>query len=197
MFEKLAPVLAVTALTAPILAVSLTIATAQDQPPFGGPDDVAFANALWQQMAESRLVGPNEIQTTTYEGGTGLHTTTLVTVQSDVTVNGTTGLAIVKKNFRTAEDTAASQEDVFAGVVGGPVTVMYQREVGYDTANKDWFWAVFTPAGDVVVNPLGLNMAGKIVGAGAMPDAPFNCIACHSVAPGNDLVFLHDAVPPR
>ena len=53
--------------------------------------------------------------------------------------------------------------------------------------------AVFTPAGDVVVNTLGMNMAGKIVGAGAMPDAPFNCIACHSAAPGDDFVFLHDA----
>ena len=77
------------------------------------------------------------------------------------------------------------------------MTPMYQREAGYDTDNQDWFWAVFTPAGDVVVNPLGLNMAGKIVGAGAMPDAPFNCIACHTAAPGGDLVFLHDAVPAR
>ena len=160
------------------------------------PDDVAYANQLWQQMAAARLVGPDAILTTTYKGGTGLHTETLITVQGNVQVEGHTGLAIVKKNFRTPDGVAAADEDVYAGKAGGPVTVMYQRDAGYDPDNQDWFWAVFTPAGDVVVNPLGLNMAGKIVGGGAMPDAPFNCIACHKLAPGNDLVYLHDAVPP-
>ncbi|MBT3399467.1 MAG: hypothetical protein HOL07_01630 [Rhodospirillaceae bacterium] len=76
----------------------------------------------------------------------------------------------------------------------GPTTVMYQRK-GYDPDNQDWFWAVFKPTGEVVVNPLGLNMAGRIVGGNAMPDAPFNCVACHKAAPGDDMVFLHDAVP--
>lgn len=189
--------LAAAILAAPLVFGGFAVAIAQDAPPFGGPDDVAFANALWQEMAAARLVGPDAIQTTTYVGGTGLHTETLVTVQSNIALNDSTGLAIVKKNFRTPDDTAALEEDVFAGNAGGPVTVMYQREVGYDTDNQDWFWAVFTPAGDVVVNPLGLNMAGKIVGGGAMADAPFNCVACHTAAPGDDLVFLHDAVPAR
>ncbi len=185
------------ALSAVIVGLLSLPAAAQDAP-FGAPDEVGYANQLWQQMAAARLVGPNAIQTTTYEGGTGLHTTTLVTVQGNITVNGNTGLAIVKKNFLGPdENTAATQDDVFAGTVGGPVTVMYQREAGYDPDNQDWFWAVFTPAGDVVVNPLGMNMAGRIVGAGAMPDAPFNCIACHTLAPGDDMVYLHDAVPAR
>ena len=76
----------------------------------------------------------------------------------------------------------------------GPTTVMYQRK-GYDPDNQDWLWAVFKPTGEVVVNPLGLNLAGRIVGGNAMPDAPFNCVACHKAAPGDDMVFLHDAVP--
>ena len=76
----------------------------------------------------------------------------------------------------------------------GPTTVMYQRK-GYDPDNQDWLWAVFKPTGEVVVNPRGLNMAGRIVGGNAMPDAPFNCVACHKAAPGDDMVFLHDAVP--
>ncbi len=70
---------------------------------------------------------------------------------------------------------------------------MYQRK-GFDPEIQDWFWAVFRPDGNVVVNPKGMNMAGRIVGGRAMPQAPFNCIACHSAAPGDDMVFLHDAV---
>lgn len=182
---------------ASVVIVGLTAAGQAQEAPFGGPDDVAYANQLWQQMAAARLVGPDAIQTTPYEGGTGLHSATIVTVQANVTVNGNTGIAIVKKNFRTPDGTPATQEEIFAGTVGGPLTVMYQREAGYDSGNQDWFWAVYTPPGDVVVNPLGLNMAGKIVGGGAMPDAPFNCIACHAGAPGGDLVFLHDVVAVR
>jgi len=49
---------------------------------------------------------------------------------------------------------------------------MYQRK-GYDPDNQDWFWTVYKPNGEVVVNPKGMTMAGRIVGGGAMPDAPF------------------------
>ena len=114
-----------------------------------------------------------------------------------VSVNDRRGLAIVKKNFRAAEgEEPPSEEDIFKTPkqFRGPITVMYQR-AGYDPENQDWFWSVFLPSGKVVVNPMGMNMAGRIVGGGGMPDAPFNCIACHQAAPGDDFVFLHDAVP--
>ena len=47
-----------------------TGASAQSKLPFGGADDVAFANQLWAAMTEARLVGPNALKTTTYQGGT-------------------------------------------------------------------------------------------------------------------------------
>ena len=59
------------ALSAVIVGLLSLPAAAQDAP-FGAPDEVDYANQLWQQMAAARLVGPNEIQTTTYEGGTFL-----------------------------------------------------------------------------------------------------------------------------
>jgi len=176
---------------------SATSASAQsDPPPFGGPDDVAFANQLWAAMTEARLVGPNALKTTTYEGGTGLHATTLTLLQGMVSVGDNNGLAIVKNNFRGAEDKDVTDADIIGSPqnFGGPATVMYQRK-GYDPDNQDWFWAVFKPNGEVVVNPKGMTMAGRIVGGNAMPDAPFNCVACHKGAPGNDMVFVHDAVP--
>ncbi|NCF30237.1 MAG: hypothetical protein GWP69_22935, partial [Gammaproteobacteria bacterium] len=30
----------------------------QAEPPFSGPEDVAFAGALWKAMEQSQLVGP-------------------------------------------------------------------------------------------------------------------------------------------
>lgn len=168
------------------------------QAPFGGGDDVAFARSLWTAMADARMVGANSLAATTYQGGTGLHTETLISLQGRVTVNGNDGFAIVKKNF-VAGDQAATEEQVFADPDKylRVLTVMYQRERGFDSDNQDWFWVVYTPDGNVRVNPLGMNMAGRIVGGGAMPDAPFNCVACHQGAPGNDYVFLHDSVPAR
>lgn len=177
------------------VAVSTGV-SAQSDPPFGGPADVSFANQLWAAMTEARLVGPNALKTTTYEGGTGLHTTTLTLLQGMVAVENNNGLAIVKNNFRGAEGKDVTDADIIERPreFGGPTTVMYQRK-GFDSENQDWFWAVYKPNGEVVVNPLGLNMAGRIVGGNAMPDAPFNCVACHKGAPGNDMVFLHDDVP--
>lgn len=173
-----------------------TGATAQSKPPFGGADDAAFAKQLWAAMTEARLVGPNALKTTTYQGGTGLHATTLTLLEGMVSVGDNTGLAIVKNNFRGAEDKDVTDSDIMGRPqdFGGPATVMYQRK-GYDPDNQNWFWAVYKPNGEVVVNPKGMTMAGRIVGGGAMADAPFNCVACHKGAPGNDMVFVHDAVP--
>jgi hypothetical protein len=187
----------VTLLLAGAFAVAAaTGASAQSKLPFGGDDDVAFANKLWAAMTEARLVGPNALKTTTYQGGTGLHATTLTLLQGMVTVGGNTGLAIVKNNFLGAEGKDVTDADIIGRPqdFAGPATVMYQRK-GYDPDNQNWFWAVFKPNGEVVVNPKGMTMAGRIVGGGAMPDAPFNCVACHKLAPGNDMVYVHDAVP--
>lgn len=181
--------------TSLFLVVSFSVSA--QQAPFGGNDDVAFAEKLWGALIDARMVGPDAIQATTYEGGTGLHSVRLITLQGMVSVNNRSGLAIVKKNFRAAEgEEPPSEEDIFKTPeqFPGPITVMYQR-AGYDPENQDWFWSVFLPNGNVVVNPMGMNMAGRIVGGGGMPDAPFNCIACHQAAPGDDFVFLHDAVP--
>jgi len=183
-------------LLAGAFAVAAATGAAAQSPPFGGDDDVNFAKQLWAAMADARLVGPNALKTTTYEGGTGLHATTLTALQGMVTVGNNTGLAIVKNNFRGAEGKDVTDADIIAKPMefAGPTTVMFQRK-GYDPDNQNWFWAVFKPTGEVVVNPKGMNMAGRIVGGGAMPDAPFNCVACHTSAPGGDMVFLHDAVP--
>ncbi len=148
-----------TAMVASLTGASL----AQDAPPFGTPDDVDFANRLWQQLATARMVGPDALAATTYQGGTAPHTETLITLQAKVTVAGSEGFAIVKKNFIGADGAAATEEQVFADPQKylRVNTIMFQRQVGYDPDNQDCFWVVYNPKGEVVVNPLGLNMAGK------------------------------------
>ncbi len=106
--------------------------------PFGSPPDVPYAKQLWTAMEAQRLVDPNSISTTIYKGGTAPHTETLITLQGNVTINGNTGLAIVKKNFGKGKD-AATEAQVFADPQKHLkiLTVMYRREKGFDTANKD------------------------------------------------------------
>ncbi len=168
------------------------------KPPFGSPADVAYAKKLWDQLATARMVGPNSIATTTYEGGTKPHTETLVTLQGKVTVNGNTGLAIVKKNFGKGPK-AATEEQVFKepGKHLRVLTVMYQREKGFDAANQDWFWVIYMPNGQVRKAPNGMQLAGKIAKGMTMAQMPVNCVACHKTADGDDYIFLHDAVAKR
>jgi hypothetical protein len=54
------------------------------------------------------------------------------------------------------------------------ITVMQKRS-GYDSANKDWFWAKYKPNGEQL-------KVGKVEG----------CIACHKSASGNDYTFAHN-----
>ena len=50
------------------------------EPQFGAPSDVDFAKRLWNALDAARLVGLTSVTATTYRGGTGLHTETLITL---------------------------------------------------------------------------------------------------------------------
>ncbi|NPE31300.1 hypothetical protein HNV12_25760 [Methanococcoides sp. SA1] len=54
------------------------------------------------------------------------------------------------------------------------VLVMYKVN-GYDPENNDWFWAVYSPQGEVTTE-------GKVAG----------CIDCHSAKEDNDYLFTGD-----
>lgn len=182
-----------------LIAIMAAPASAQKmKPPFGSPADAAFAKKLWAELAANRMVGPNSIAATTYEGGTKPHTDTLVTLQGKITVNGSSGLAIVKKNFGKGKE-AATQEQVFKdpGKHLRVLTVMYQREKGFDADNQDWFWVIYMPNGQIRKAPNGMQLAGKIAKGMTAEQMPVNCVACHKGADGGDYVFLHNAVPAR
>ena len=157
--------------------------------PFGGIDDVTYAAKLWAVMGDDDLVGSDAIVTYPYQG-TQPHGELLEIMTATSTVDGFTSTLISKKNYIGDGITAldvSNNPDAYLD----SVTVMFQREVGYDSDNADWFWAKYFPDGTVMTNPMGMHLAGRV--AKGM-DA--GCIACHIAAPGGDYVFSHDRLAP-
>lgn len=159
-------------------------ATVSAQPPFGGSEDVDYAKKLWSALEQEQLVGENRTMSAPYEG-TDPHGTMLDTLDREITVEGTSGPVIVKNNYvgeNLSRDEVWNNPEKYLGAV----TVMFQRD-GYDPENNNWFWAKYLPDGSLDTNPKGRELAGK-VGKGMDQ----GCIACHSDAPGDDLVFSFD-----
>jgi hypothetical protein len=151
---------------------------------FGGPDDVDYASKLWNAMDKAGLLGEDGVMSTPYTG-VHPHGAILDTIESKLSVDGERNILIVKRNYggegvskqAVAKDPAKWLQ---------AVTVMYKR-AGYDNENKDWFWVKYSASGDVLKNPKGVSLAGR-VGKGGNA----GCVACHKAAPGGDLVFNHD-----
>ena len=136
-------------------------------------DDQSFGQELWSQMMAANLVGEDSIRSRPYEG-IEPHGAILEFLALPVTVDGRDGLAIVKKNYggedATVETIWADGREYLASV-----TVMYQREEGYDPDHNDWFWAKYNPD-------------GSIDGAGRVE----SCITCHEAAAGGDYIYSYN-----
>lgn len=153
------------------------------KPPFGNPDDVAFSKALWNAMVAAQLAGPNAIRTNVYEGQEP-HGAALETIFANLSVEGRTGTVAIKRNYGPA-GVDLDEVTMDRAKSLGSVTVMYKREKGYDTANKNWFWVKYLPDGSLDKNPKGMMLAGRVA-----KGAKKGCIACHSLAEG-DMVYTN------
>jgi len=166
-----------------ILAFTVGAAGAAEAP-FGGEKDVKYAKKLWKAMTKAGYVGEDSRMSRPYTGQHP-HGAILDTVEGKIKVGWKTLNVIVKRNY--------GGEGVSIGNVANDpakylkaVTVMLKRP-GYDPDNKDWYWAKFNADGSLDVNPKGMMLAGKVA-----KGAPKGCIACHTAAPGGDMMFLHD-----
>ena len=170
--------------TLPIFAVlagaGAAIGAAAQDAPFGGPEEVEYASSLWQTLAGANLVADDPIRAMPYQGREP-HGAILEYFEQSVTVAGTEGLAIVKKNYG-GEDLAREQVLREPGEYLESITVMFRREQGYDPENQNWFWAKYNPDGSLQASPEGMSLAGPVAG----------CIECHSAAPGGDYVYSYD-----
>ena len=178
MLEKLVKIAVVVAITC--LATS---AFAQEgKKPFGGPDDVAFAGKLWKAIEGYE----NWKLTTDISPGSSPHGKWLRLFSSWVTVDGKSYPIVVKDNHGGRGVTPERvREDREAWLRA--VTIMLQREPGYDPDNQNWFWAKYGKDGTVEKNDMGMALAGRV--AKGMPQG---CIACHLQAKGDDYLYLND-----
>lgn len=154
-------------------------------PAFGGPDDVAYAKALWTELEKAKLVGGNAMHSNFYVGKEP-HGAVLEVFDTDLTVADHTGRVVVKNNYGPAGATPAEVSADPAAHLGA-ITVMFRRESGYDTDDANWFWAKYLPDGSLDKNPLEEQLAGRVA-----KGTDQGCIACHSKAPGGDFLYVTD-----
>jgi hypothetical protein len=172
----------IAALTA---CASTTMESDAPMAPFGGDDSVAYAGDLWAAMNDANLAGSDAIYSNPYKGQHP-HGAVLDTIEGKLEVGGHSGKIIVKRNYGGEGVSNAAVANDRAGYLKA-VTVMYKREAGYDSDNRDWFWAKYLPDGTLDKNPAGMQLAGRVA-----KGKPKGCIACHKGAPGGDMLFLHD-----
>ena len=132
----------------------------------GTPADQENADSLWQAMSGHEQWAP-------FEGHEGLQPGVsphgkfvrvfVNPIGADTQEAPAYGTIIVKENY-SSEDLTSLES----------LTIM-QRSEGYDPDNDDWFWARYTPAGE-------LTHSGKVE----------SCSNCHFDAGGDDFVFLND-----
>lgn len=165
------------------VAALVSLASAQS-PPFGGDEDVAYAQKLWQIMDGARLVGDDAIRVRPFEGNEP-HGSIQEVLATTATVDGHTGELIIKRNHGAEGELTI--QDVYDNPTEhlGAITIMFKRQAGYDPENQDWFWAKYLPSGELDTNPKGVKLSGRVAKGMAQ-----GCIACHTARGGEDLEVL-------
>ncbi len=150
--------------------------------PFGGEADVEFAKAVWVEMDSYH----DWHLTSDFYPGVSPHGGFLKMYYNVVTIDETPHHIIIKDNFggegATLETVSESPGDYLMAV-----TVMLQREAGYDPDNNDWFWVKYAADGAVDKNDMGMALAGRVAKGMTM-----GCIACHVNAKDGDYLFVND-----
>ena len=165
-------------------ALLLVAGTAQAAAPFGGDDDVNYAKNLWTSMVNESYAGKGAIKSRPYTGQHP-HGAILDTIEGPINIDGRLHNIIIKRNYGgpgVSKDAVANDPDKFLKAV----TVMLKRP-GYDPETQDWFWVKYKADGSIDTNPAGMMLAGKVA-----KGKPKGCIACHTGAPGGDMIFIHD-----
>lgn len=185
MLVKLIGAITPIAILATLLALSLgaqNTRPAGKAMPFGGSKDVAFAKKLWKSMD-----GYEKWKLTTpVSKGQSPHGKWIRLFATWVTVDGKHYPIIVKDNYGgrgVTRDRVGKDRKTWLKAV----TIMLQREEGYDPDNQNWFWVKYGKDGTIEKNPDGMLLAGRV--AKGMPKG---CISCHSQAGGGDYLFSND-----
>jgi len=167
-----------------VFGLRLMQAVGEQEMAFGGQNDVAFANMLWKAM-KGYETWPMK---STVDPGTSPHGKFLRLYYNIVNIDQKPYHVIIKDNFggegATLETVSKSPAKYLAAV-----TVMLQREAGYDADNNDWFWVKYNVDGTLDKSPQGMALAGRVA-----KGLDTGCIACHSKAKDTDYLFTNDAI---
>jgi len=155
--------------------------------PFGGEDDVAFAEDLWDVLLASDYTAwpmRSEISIGGSPHGAyvRLYYNTVHVGSDDDHYH-----VIVKDNFGGPENPTLDEVTADPEAYLGAITVMVQREPGYDSDNDDWYWVKYLADGSLDVNANGVALAGRVA-----KGAETGCIACHTSAGRGDYLFTND-----
>ncbi len=104
--------------------------------PVGTTEDVQYARELWDSMVQNRLEGEGRKTSPPFFGGAKPHGEILELLYQYLTVASHAGYIVVKRNYdkqgATVERVAEDRKRYLSSI-----TVMYQREAGYDEANQN------------------------------------------------------------
>ncbi|MFT5139553.1 MAG: hypothetical protein ACI9H8_000944 [Lysobacterales bacterium] len=142
--------------------------------------DDAYAAKVYAYMVDNKLVGEGRIRSYPFEGGRP-HGSIQEVVTTEAEIDGHKGRLIIKHNYG-AED-GLTPKAVYAADHSEnyeALTIMFQREEGYDPDNNDWFWAEYYASGEVI-NFQGTNLSGR---------SPL-CLSCHTPLGGKDREILN------
>lgn len=166
--------------------------------PMGSTEDIAYANRLWSALETERLAGPNAKNAKPFVGAARPHGWILELLHQNITVGSHTGYVVVKRNYDGPDVSVATVEKDRARYLSS-VTIMFQREAGYDEDNLNWFWAKYKPDGSLFkkeMKGMKVALAGRIA-KGKTPDESSGCIYCHRSAGGGDYIFYPEITLPE
>ncbi len=146
----------------------------------GRPIDDAYAAKLWAYMGDNKLIGHDRMRSFPFVG-LRPHGSIQEVITTNATIDGHLGRLIVKHNYGAKESLTPKQ--VYANPQGKnyeALTIMFQREKGYDSENNDWFWAEYNPDGSILVFQ-DVHLSGR---------APA-CLGCHVPLGGKDREILN------
>lgn len=160
-------------------------------------EDVLYAQQLWQAMAKQNLVGEQAIALKPFFGGAKPHGMILEIYSRAFKMGDYTGFLVLKRNYNgegvSIESVSKNRKKYLSAI-----TIMFQREAGYDNDNLNMFWAKYKPDGSLFTKEMSgheMQLAGRLI-KGKPGENNKACLYCHASAGGGDYIFYPEIKLP-
>jgi len=159
--------------------------------------EVTFSKQLWKSMEEKNLVGDQAIPLKPFFGGAKPHGMVLEIYSNMLKVGDHAGFLVLKRNYDGVGVSVKNVRNDRKKYLSS-ITIMYQREPGYDEDNLNLFWAKYKPDGRLFSKEVMGNkmlLAGRLI-KGKTSDTNKGCLYCHASAGGGDYIFYPEIKLP-